>query len=159
MGKRSAFDSSDCAAPEPSVRFFSPYLGFSRARIGDIDCSADAGRTKQSFKDECDINVLMRRYEVSGVLPQDVSTSTYGDFSDAPSFMEAQNVLARANAQFASLPARVRDRFGNDPAVFLEFIAEDANYDEALKLGLLKSEAKPRAVVSPPAKSEVEPTK
>ncbi|AXH73641.1 MAG: internal scaffolding protein [Microviridae sp.] len=130
------------------IRYFSMRDCWERPSVG-IDCSQDEVRTKQSFKDECDINVLMRRYEVSGVLPVGVGVGTYGDYSEAPDFMEAQNVIVRANAQFASLSARVRDRFGNDPAKFLEFVAEESNYDEAVKLGLLKDEAKPRSVVPP----------
>ncbi|AXH77469.1 MAG: internal scaffolding protein [Microviridae sp.] len=131
------------------VRYYNMRDCSTREPRGEIDCSYDEVRTKQSFKDECDINVLMRRYESSGVLPVDVSTASYGDFSEAPDFMAAQNILRRAEAQFASLPSRVRERFQNDPAHFLEFIAEEANYDEALKLGLLKAEAKPRTVVPP----------
>lgn len=107
------------------------------------------GRTKQSFKDECDINVIMRRYEKSGVLPQGVGVGSYADFSDVGTFHDAQNVLVKAQAQFDALPARVRNRFRNDPGEFLRFVSDKSNLDEARKLGLLKQEEVTVAPVTP----------
>lgn len=111
-------------------------------------------RTKQSFKKECDINVLMARYVRNGVLPQNVGNARYGDFMEAPDFLEGQRLIKDAEAQFMALPAKVRDRFKNDTAKFLEFVADTKNYDEARSLGLLKDEPPPAAppvVVAPPA--------
>ena len=34
----------------------------------------EQGRTKQAFKDECDINNIMRRFETSGALPHMIVT-------------------------------------------------------------------------------------
>lgn len=106
--------------------------------------------TRQEFRDECDINIIMRKYQNTGALPQAWSSppsALYGDFSEAPDFYEAQQVVVRAQEQFDALPARVRERFANDPARFLDFVHNKENLDEARKLGLLKAEVPP---VSPP---------
>lgn len=99
-------------------------------------------RTKQSFKEECDINYIMRRYTKNGILPSMIRTDgKYGDYSSAPDFMEAQNIIAHANEQFSALSSAQRERFGNDPAKFLEFANNANNADEMAKLGLLRKEA------------------
>lgn len=100
------------------------------------------GRTKQEFVKECDINFIMQKYTRTGVLPELIKTDPkYGDFSSAPDFREAQDIIAHANEQFAALSSRQRERFGNDPARFLEFVADGENSDEMAKLGFMKPEA------------------
>ena len=74
-------------------------------------------RTKQSFKEECDINNIMARYVKTGVLefaarhqPQ------YGDFTGYD-FQTAQDTVAKGKTMFAELPAQIRERFENSPAL------------------------------------------
>lgn len=124
-----------------------------------LECPG-TGRTKQSFKDECDINKIMARYIATGVL--DFVTKhqpQYGDVTGLD-FMNAQLIVAEARTMFEELPAEVRNRFDNDPAQFLDFVGDDKNREEARKLGLLKPEA-PRPPETPPAPSTqgVEPPK
>lgn len=113
-----------------------------------IDCSGDPPLTQQHFKDDCDINLIVERmtraggYDVGGighVPPQ------FGDFSSAVDFQEAQNIIARAGEEFAALPSKVRERFQNNPLKMLEFVEDEKNTEEAIKLGI----ASPRPVVSP----------
>lgn len=92
---------------------------------------------KQSAKDECDINRIMARFEATGQLPEMIAREPrYGDFSDVPSFQASLEIVAKAEEQFAALPAAVRDRFGHDPAKMLEFCADKRNADEMVRLGL-----------------------
>lgn len=109
------------------------------ADCGKFFCEGET-RTKQSFREECDINRIMARYLRSGVLPPGVGVGRYGDFSAVTDFHEAQQIIKEAEAQFASMPAKVRDRFKNDPGVFLAFVGDPANAKEARELGLLKDE-------------------
>ena len=39
----------------------------------------------------------------------------FGDYSDMPSYQEAQNVIVAANNAFGHLSSKIRERFGNDP--------------------------------------------
>lgn len=113
-----------------------------------IDCTAyidDDGEviltptlTRQSDKDDCDINVMMARYEATGVEPRvNPRQPQWGDFSDVPSYQDALNIVRQADEDFMLLSAEVRDRFGNDPAQMLRFLEDEANRDEAVKLGLV----------------------
>lgn len=98
-------------------------------------------RTKQAFKDECDINKIMARFIRTRTLDwvSDVQPK-YGDLIGWD-FQTALNQVARGKEMFAALPAKIRSRFSNDPGTFLDFLADPDNKDEARKLGLLKPEA------------------
>lgn len=107
-------------------------------------------RTKQSFREECDINKLMARYAKIGVspfLPPDFSK--FGDFTNPPEYQDALNRVISANQMFEALPARIRERFLNDPAKFLAFVSDPKNTDEARVLGILNP--------SPPAEPPLPP--
>lgn len=97
-----------------------------------------AGRTKQSFKNECDINQILARFQRTGVLDfQQKHAPQYGDVT-AIEFQKAQFMIAEANGMFAAMPSKLRARFDNDPAKFLAFIDDERNRNEAQDLGLLK---------------------
>lgn len=124
-----------------------------------VACDPAEGMTHQEFKDECDINQIMARSLRSGTFPPAVAVGRYGDFSEAGDFQEAQELLARSEGQFAGLPAKVRERFKNDPAQFLNWVERVENLDEAQELGLLSEEAERRHVASKKPKSGDEPVK
>lgn len=111
---------------------------FDRVRV-TTDCSGPS-RTKQHFKDECDVNNIMARYVKSGLFTH-VSRyqGRYVDFPDGLDFHEAQNMVAAANQMFATIPAEIRKRFGNDAGAFLSFAQNPENHDEMVTLGLAKS--------------------
>ncbi|QXP08116.1 MAG: internal scaffolding protein [Arizlama microvirus] len=95
--------------------------------------------TKQSFSQECDINVIMARFEKTGILSsENAQTPRYGDFSDVIDYDESLRVVMEADEAFMSLPAKVRARFENDPSQLIEFVRDPANVDEAVSLGLME---------------------
>ncbi len=104
------------------------------------DCSItfdEPSLTQQHFKDECDINNIMRRFKQTGIAPQlDTTQFFYGDF-DEFDFHAAQNTLIEAEDRFMMLPAETRKRFGNDPGALLSFVHDEKNYNEAVSLGLI----------------------
>lgn len=91
---------------------------------------------QQSFKEECDINVILRRFAVTGEMPDNVRVPQYGDFEESFDFMSAMNVIRDAQEAFAAMPSDVRDRFANDPARFVDFVNHEGNYEEAVKMGI-----------------------
>lgn len=113
-------------------------------------------RTQQQFKDECDINTIVKRFGVTGVVPGSLRMATYGDFTDVDDFHTALNAVRSASEAFMALPSELRDRFGNDPQRFVEFCSDARNLDEAKALGLTRSRPAPdiNRPVDPPA-SEV----
>lgn len=94
-------------------------------------------RTKQSFKEEADINTIVRRFGLTGELPKDVRMPVHGDFTNLPDFRAAQDALVSARESFQEMPANVRARFHNDAAEFIDFCSDKNNRDEAIKLGLV----------------------
>lgn len=105
---------------------------------------SDEGRTKQSFRDECDINVLMKRYEDTGTLEHITKRAALYANVTALDFQRAMDIVANARTAFADLPASVRDRFDNDPQKMLAFVMDDENAAEAEELGLLSPEGSAR---------------
>lgn len=96
-------------------------------------------RTKQEFARECDINNIIKHFSVSGMLSHvnaKAASGAYLDLPDAFDFQESLNIINQAEAAFMSLPAKLRDRFGNDPLRFLEFTHDPENLEEMRKLGL-----------------------
>nr|QJB19179.1 MAG: internal scaffolding protein [Microvirus sp.] len=94
--------------------------------------------TRQSDKDDCDINVMMARYQNTGVEPRvNPRSPQWGDFTDVPGYQEALEIVRQAEEDFSVLPAETRDRFGNDPTQMLRFLQDESNRDEAVKLGLV----------------------
>lgn len=118
------------------------------------------GRAKQSMRDECDVNLIMARHKVTGLVGHVSATMPeYGDFTNAIEYQDAKNQIIRAEQAFMSLPANVRARMENDPGKFLEFMADPENEDEAIALGLINPKAStPREaeVETPPVSNEPE---
>jgi len=118
--------------PNSSSKFIYPY---GPKRKISLNFSGE-GRTKQSFKDECDINRIMSRYYKTGLLEHvQTAVAQYLDVTGAD-FQDAQNLVAGANSMFHMLPSHVRTKFENSPAKFLEFMENPANAQEAISLGL-----------------------
>lgn len=99
-----------------------------------------SGRTRQEFKAEADINVIMKRYAATGVLEYlNKKQPQYADVTGRD-YQTAMDLVANARTAFEELPSALRARFANDPGQLLDFIADPENYDEAAELGLLQPE-------------------
>lgn len=114
-----------------------------------LECK-DKSLTVQDQKDDADINVILKRFGITGALPVHervpLAEGFYGEFD----YRASLDVIRAGNAAFDAQPADVRNRFNNDPALFLEFFADPKNSEEAVKLGL--ATAKPSAVKAAEAK-------
>lgn len=108
---------------------------------------ADADRT--------DIRAILSRAKRTGgaVGYMTSKQAMYADISEAPDYITALNIVARAQGQFEALPSEVRDRFNNDPGKFLAFANDVKNKEEMIKMGLRKPD--PVAPAEPTYKVEV----
>ena len=74
--------------------------------------------TMQEFKDQCNINYIMKRWQ-AGIAPPAWMTSKtphYGDFSDLPvSFDEAHRIMQLGEEAFNALPLAMRHELDHDP--------------------------------------------
>lgn len=98
--------------------------------------------TRQSFAKDADINNIMAKYAVSGVLvdPANVDSgrvARFGDFSDIPDYALMVKRVNQAQDDFMTLPSDVRARFNNSVEDLLGFISEPENVVEAVSLKLL----------------------
>lgn len=93
--------------------------------------------TQQQFAEEVDINTIVRRFGLTGTMPQSLAMPKVGDFTGVTDFHAAMNLVKAAESEFLKVPAEVRARFGNDPQAFMRFFEDEANRPEAVRLGLV----------------------
>lgn len=98
----------------------------------------DESRAIQSAEEEANINTIVRRFGLTGQLPDNVAMPQSGDFTNIPDFHTAMNLIRKTQEEFLRVPAHIRARFGNDPQQLMSFFEDEANRDEARKLGFLK---------------------
>ncbi|ALS03679.1 VP3 [Gokushovirus WZ-2015a] len=112
----------------------------------------EPSRTRQEFAAECDINVLMQKFEATGVVSHvNERQPMYLDLSEGlPDLREALDIVREATETFMSLPARVRARFDNDPVKFVDFAGDPKNVGELVEWGLAD-----KVEIPPPTKVEV----
>lgn len=93
------------------------------------------GRTKQAFKDQCDINKILRKAQKTGTISHLAKyQAQYGDFSDIEDLLTAQERLKAGQAIFDELPAEVKREFGNDTGRFYRFVNDPANAENLHKV-------------------------
>lgn len=125
------------------MEFVSAY-STKRKNVLDFDPKED--RTKQSQKDECDINLIIKRYDKTGLVSHLAPHQPYFGEISSIDFQDAMNIVAEGMTAFEMLPSGLRNRFKNDPSRFLEFVGNEANREEAIKLGLIPA---PEPVAEP----------
>lgn len=110
----------------------------------------DKGFTVQADRDDADINKIIGRFLKSGQLPPARGGEPfYGDVSDLGDLQASIMKVQEADRLFMQYSAETRERFDNDPVKFLEFLGDDDNREEALKLGLIVP--RPEVPPVPPA--------
>lgn len=102
-----------------------------------IDCSSPI-LTDQSYKNACDINIIMANYAKTGLLPDSgMKQPFYIDNTEIPNLMEAFDISNRAIDMFYELPADVRKLMDNNPANLENFVLNPENTDILRKHGIL----------------------
>ena len=103
-------------------------------RLTQLPKDYSDGRTKQSFKDETDVNFIIQKHTRMGTLSHlEQWGGNYGDFSDFD-FQKAQNQIANANSMFEQLPAGVRNEFKNSPELFFDYVNDPENKENLAEL-------------------------
>lgn len=111
---------------------YTPGVTLSKDKDGKIKRTlVERTRAKQAFKDECDINRIVDRMAKTGMVSHlSRFKGQYGDFTDYPDLLEAQQRLARGVQIFDELPIEIKREFGNDPRSFFTFVNDPANADK-----------------------------
>lgn len=91
------------------------------------------GRTKQSFRDETDINKILSRAQKAGTSSHlEKFQGEYGNFADFD-FMESTIMLTKGREMFDALPSELRSEFNQSPAQFFDYVNDPANIDDLIK--------------------------
>lgn len=119
--------------------------------------------TKQSFKEECDINNIVRKFEATGQIDHINQAAAQGAYMDLPSGLDLQaglDMIRQAELAFGALPADVRAEFDNDPVKFVDAFNDptEAQQERFIKLGLATDtrpppKDQPQAPETPPTEA------
>lgn len=116
------------------------------------------GRVKQQFREESDVNVIMARWRKTGILPSgNAKEPMYGDFSNAGDYLEMTGKVTAAKDSFQALPAKIRSRFHHNPGELIDFMADPANEEEAIEMGVIPDPSKPELEPAPEPEPESDP--
>ncbi|AJK28246.1 putative minor capsid protein [Eel River basin pequenovirus] len=92
-----------------------------------VEFPEGSGKTKQEFKEECDINFILERASRTGMVSHlSKFEPQYADISGVD-LQEMMDTVAHANTMFAELPAEVRREFGNNQQAFFDFVNDPSN--------------------------------
>ena len=104
------------------------------SQLGTKQPTYKDGRTKESFRDETDINQILKRAQKSGTISHLTKyEARYGDFSGFD-FFDAQLQLAKGGEIFDALPVELRSEFNQSPAQFFAYVNDPANKERLGKL-------------------------
>jgi len=115
------------------------YATLSHPKV-NFDPKKDKSLTNQADMDSADINKIMDKFAKTGqILDNGVTRNpVYGDFTEVPNYHEALSAVRRTEQAFSLLPAKVRNRFQNDPQQLIDFMQDPKNLAEAEKLGIIE---------------------
>lgn len=112
----------------------------------------DKSLAQQSQEEEANINTIVKRFGVTGQLPQIPMPPTIDDFTEVFDFQSSMNLVLQAKRSFEQLPAEVRTMFQNDPHRFVNYVdaAVEANdLDQLRRWGLAVPLPEGQGVVPP----------
>lgn len=115
-------------------------------------CTREERKTRDSDGPASDINVILKKYEATGMLPER-REGFFADVSSMPSYQEALAQVSRAREVFMKLPAEVRAAFGNDPAVMLDAWNAGEQGDLFERIGWLEKAPTEAPAVEAPSKA------
>lgn len=117
--------------------------------------------TEQHHKESVDIHNIMLQHKKTGILNHTAQyQGEYSNMIDAPTFEQAQRLIADANSMFETVPSHIRADFDNDPGKFLGFMQNPENREKIEAFGLdtthlpeLAPESAPQAPLEPPERT------
>lgn len=80
--------------------------------------------TDQAGKAEADVNRIIERYSQTGLPPSGNQVPRKFGFASSKTYAQVAREMAEVNSAFAALPSAERLSHSNDPAVWLDHIAE-----------------------------------
>lgn len=95
---------------------------------------------QQQFQEEANINHIVAFHRKHGFYPNiNTAAMVFEDLPGDIDYQEAMRIVMEANESFQKLGARIREKFDNDPAKFLDFATNNENHHEMVEMGLLNA--------------------
>lgn len=93
--------------------------------------------TKTSFASEADINVIVARFLRTGQKPESPVPPSFLDTTLIPRGSDALMAVRAASLAFEGLPLALRKELDHDPRALEPWLADPANRDKAIQMGLI----------------------
>lgn len=93
---------------------------------------------QQQFKDDCDINLILKKYGIDRVAPESVQIPVehFRDVSATPKDLTAAyNLIRESEEMFYELPAELRRAVNDDPRRLMELAQSENGIKELQRLG------------------------
>lgn len=129
----------------------------SRRRVS-LDCGTEL-ITKQSFKNETDINNILTQFKRTGIITHTSQHQPmYADLPDNLDFQQSLAIVEQAENAFQTLPSVTRAYYNNDPATFLAALSDPSQKQQLIEFGIFNDPNAPPpqpAGNPPPAPGQV----
>ena len=103
----------------------------------------EPSRTKQSFKDELDVNNIIKKYSAPELKEMAESfEGVYGDFNQLD-YQTALTMLEKAHTTFMMVPSKIRQQFDNNPGDWIDFATDPKNLQQMRDWGFAHPEDQP----------------
>lgn len=114
-----------------------PFIKPTRLRVRTYAPQGGEAVTQQHMKDDCDINIIIKRHAETGNISHlNPQSPLYMDCSNISDLQGAISLVAEAEDNFATLPSGVRKACGNDPVEFINMLYSEAGTQELADAGL-----------------------
>lgn len=141
-------------APQAHVRTQSDTLGDTMSRESALDCSTDRDMTRQEFKEETDINVLLKKFGLN----QQSRPLIYGEYDYTVDYQQALQSVEEARRAYMRMPQEIRDKYPNTKSM-LDGMATGALAKDLEDLSLTKQNAAQAAELEKEIQKEAAKTK
>lgn len=127
------------------------------AQIGTV--FTEPSLTQKQFEGECDINRIMKKYHATGMINHLArNPGRYADLSEIKDYAGALQTVIKAEESFMTLPSEIRFRFQNNPQNLLNFLADEKNRDEAIRLGIINPPQQKTPISTTPEETPISTT-
>jgi len=103
----------------------------------DGNSAANIAVTKQEFKKECNINVIVALFKRGAPLPIQIEAGQFVDVSELGDYKTALEQVMEAEVVWNTLPLIVKDGVGGDVAGFLDYVNDPQNAEQLVEWGLV----------------------
>lgn len=104
--------------------------------------------TQQQFKNECDINHIIKRYNKDPQLwatlinnAKDINSPSFADFTDVGDFRHAMDKVSQIGEFFASIPSEVRARYNQNPELLFAAMHDPSQWQYLAEKGVLNKKS------------------